>query len=47
MVEHVYNKLDDEQKEIFLGNSIKTLLKDFDYKEEIKSITEQSFNHLH
>ena len=47
MVEHVYNKLDDEQKEIFLGNSIKTLLKDFDCKEEIKSITEQSFNHLH
>lgn len=47
MVEHVYNKLDDEQKEIFLGNSIKALLKDFDCKEEIKSITEQSFNHLH
>ena len=47
IVEHVYNKLDDEQKEIFLGNSIKALLKDFDCKEEIKSITEQSFNHLH
>lgn len=46
MIEYVYNKMNEDQKELFSGNSIKFFLKNTNLNEEIKIITEQTFKHL-